>query len=458
MTKPSSRPQLSQKLARAAALSAAAPAYPPTSAFAVERHLIAGIVLALGVLVALLCAPAGTSADEPGYGLARCDSPDALKYRDSETPIPTGHVLSDGTPVCHTAISRPGPAPYSQAQIRESARPPSVESLNEYAREQFDQEMEGDPDYIPYQRATNAPPVPHDEWDNYDFFNPGLRGTCGGMYAPRDVGWNELRLGYLCDRNTDRWVKIIYARVAADHEMIWYPPDPCARQKHGTDPFRDELVTVRNDDFSEEACRLHLETLLTEEFAARKAAADGGKPDPYCLLIGVNTIFMDDEGNRTFAYGQVFHGQPDDEGNCLSTPVFWGTYTGAVNFMASDARCGGGGAVGTWASGTSVGKSVASSQLRSKQSSTAQSNTRTPRNQVRGNADSQVADQVSNSNSQSSTTNAPVANTPPATKEPPASTPSPNDPIDYSSDASDPCDQSFQVPGSYVPGQGCASQ
>ena len=438
------------------------PAPSETSAF-VKRCLIVGVMLALGVLVALLCTAATSSADDPGYGLVRCDSPDALKYRDSETPIPTGHVLSDGTPVCHTAISKPGPAPYSQAQIREQTRPPSVESLNEYAREQFDKEMEDNPDYIPYQRATNAPPVPHDEWDDYDFVNPGFRGTCGGMYAPRDVGWNELRLGYLCDRNTDRWVKVLYARVAAMHEMIWYPQGPCSRQIHGTDPFRNELVTMRNDGFSEEACQDWLETLLIAEFASRKEAAGGGRPDPYCQLIGVNTIGLDEDDNPIYAYGQVFHNQPDGNGNCLSSPVFWGSYSGAVNFLATDTRCGGGGAVGTSVSGSSIGKSVAANQLRSTQPPSGQSNTRSPRNQVDTPVTNLLNSQVNNHGSGSGgspAASSPPATNPPTVSKPPAAKPpsNSNDPIDYSITASDPCDQPFQVPGSYVPGQGCASR
>ena len=435
-----------------------------TSAF-VKRRLIVGVMLALGVLVALLCTAATASADEPGYGLVRCDSPDALKYRESETPIPTGHVLSDGTPVCHTPISKPGPVPYSQAQIVEMSAPPSTESLAEHAKELYEQYLLANPDYIPYQRATNAAPVPHDEWDDYDFVSLGLRGTCGGKYAPRDVGWNELRLGYLCDRNTDRWVKVLYARVAAMHEMIWYPQGPCSRQIHGTDPFRNELVTMRNDDFSEAACQAWLEKLLIAEFASRKEAAGGGRPDPYCMVIGVNTIGLDEDENPIYAYGQVFHNQPDGNGNCLSSPVYWGSYSGAVRFLATDTRCGGSGAVGTSTLGGLLGKWIAANQLRSTLPPNSQGNIRTPRNQVNTPVTNQVNSQLSSQvNSQSDNQgsgsgNPPATNPPTVTKPPEAKQPvDGNDPIDHSIDASDPCDQPFQVPGSYVPGQGCESR
>lgn len=415
-----------------------------TYAFMVEGRLITGVVL--GACSLSLLVTAAVAADDPGYGYVRCDSPEALTYTDSDVPIPTGHTLSDGTPVCHTVISHPGVPSIHPDALRELVTPPPIALP--------DEEEEPDPDYVPFAWPTNAAPVPPEEWENYDLVDLGRYGVCGGERKPRDFSENT-NINYLCDRATDSWVKVRYARVAYDHEIDWFPAGPCDRQVSGMDPFRNLRVTKRNDAFSQAACDKWLLDTLATEFSNRKAAANGGLPDPYCQIIGIHWY------GDNYAYGQVFHNEPDENGNCVSTPVFWGSYADAVNFVATDSRCS---QAFSQAAGTSASRSVSGKPV-------VGDSGWLPRIILRGPINygpDTFVDQPARNNAPARS-NAPVPSDTPAPAstpagssqspgDSPAAPPQSSDEIDYAETASEPCNQPWQIPGSYHPETGCQSR
>ncbi|MCY4616365.1 MAG: hypothetical protein OXC71_08265 [Chloroflexi bacterium] len=270
-------------------------------------------------------------SNTPGFGEAFCGSAEAQTYRDTNIGIPNGRKFVNGSPVCFSRSwweDNEGLVPYHPDTLRErhkapaSAFPPETDTPSDPSPP--------DETYIPVAAATHEPPVTLPSDRNLVYM--GRNGTCGGYLAPGDVGFGG-ELGYQCDMDTNEWVKVRYAKTAADHQMEWFPVGACDRQASGRDPFRDAIVTRKNEDFSQEACDAWLLEELSEEFERRKKAADGGKPDPYCQIIGIHW-FIDN-----YAYGQVFYNAPDDDGHCVSTPVFWGSYDAATNFVATDTRC-----------------------------------------------------------------------------------------------------------------------
>ena len=287
----------------------------------------------------------------PGNGQAFCDSADAQKYRDTNIGIPTGHKFIDGSPVCFSSSwweDHEGAVPYHPDTLRERHLPPTPVPYNTPTPV-----PPGAPlSHYPVAAATHAPPIPLPSDRNLVYM--GRNGICGGFLAPRDVGLGG-ELGYQCDMDTNEWVKVRYAKTAADHQMEWFPVGACDRQVSGRDPFRDAIVTKKNDDFSQEACDAWLLEELSKEFERRKKAAGGGKPDPYCQIIGIHW-FVDN-----YAYGQVFHNTPNDDGDCVSTPIFWGSHDGATSFVATDSRCSP--AEGNSAQGTSSVRAVDSTPV-----------------------------------------------------------------------------------------------
>ena len=287
----------------------------------------------------------------PGYGEAFCDSADAQTYRDTNIGIPNGRKFIDGSPVCYSRSwweNHEGTVPYHPETLRERhAVPTAVPSDTPTPV------PPGAPiSHYPYASATDATPVPLPS--ERDLVYMGWQGICGGYRAPGDVGVGG-ELGYQCDVDNGVWVKVRYARTAADHEMQWYPAGACDRQVSGLDPYRNALVTRKNDNFSQDACDQWLLEELSMEFERRKKAAGGGKPDPYCQIIGIHWF------GDNYAYGQVFHNAPNDDGDCVSTPVFWGSYDDATSFVVTDSRCTP--AEDNSAEGTSSTKSVVSNAL-----------------------------------------------------------------------------------------------
>ena len=249
----------------------------------------------------------------PGYGLVPCDSADAATYQDSEVGIPTGHTLLDGSPVCYAEETYEGARPLHPDTLREMLAPPPQ----------------------PDAPAREPRPAPIPVGERLDLVHMG-NGECGGKRQPRDLTPDDYhnRLGYLCDTAEGVWVLVQYERVAYEHEIDWYATGPCDRQRVGIDPFRDERVIMRNKAFSQEACDAWLLKVLSDEFARRKEAAGGGVPGPYCQVIGIGK----DRGD-VYAYGQVFLNAPDGNGNCVSTPVYWGSYQGALSFASTNSSC-----------------------------------------------------------------------------------------------------------------------
>ena len=225
----------------------------------------------------------------PGNGNAFCDSADAQKYRDTNIGIPTGHKFVDGSPVCYSRSwweRYEGAVPYHPDTLRERhAVPTAVPSDTPTPV------PPGAPlSHYPFATATNAAPISLPSERNLVF--KGRDGICGGYRMPRDIGFGG-ELDYHCDVDNQVWVKVRYARAAADHEIQWHTAGPCDRQVSGLDPYRDVLVTKKNDNFSQEACDDWLLEELSKEFERRKKAADGGKPDPYCHIIGIH-MYGDD--------------------------------------------------------------------------------------------------------------------------------------------------------------------
>lgn len=284
----------------------------------------------------------------PNNGQAFCDSPDAQKYRDTNIGVPTGHKFIDGSPVCFSRSwweANEGRAPIHPDTLRESHLVPTP--VPDPTPTPVPAGLP--PSHYPVASATNATPVPLPSERNLVYM--GWQGICGGYRAPGDVGWGG-ELGYQCDVDNGVWVKVRYARTAADHEIQWYPAGSCDKQVSGLDPYRNAIVTRKNDNFSQDACDKWLLDELSKEFERRKKAASGGKPDPYCHIIGIHW-FRDN-----YAYGQVFHNAPDEDGDCVSTPIFWGSHDDATSFVATDTRCTP--AEGESAQGTSSTKTVAS--------------------------------------------------------------------------------------------------
>ncbi len=73
---------------------------------------------------------------------------------------------------------------------------------------------------------------------------------------------------------------------------------------------------------------------LRSEFAKRTAANGGGAPDPYCYIVGAGRF-----RGGAFAYGQVFHSKPDKNGDCASTPLYWGSWNDAIAFADASSKC-----------------------------------------------------------------------------------------------------------------------
>ena len=287
----------------------------------------------------------------PGNGQAFCDSADAQKYRDTNIGVPTGHKFIDGSPVCFSSEwwqDHEGRPPIHPDTLRESHLVPTPVPYNTPTPVPAGLP----PSHYPVASATNATPVPLPSERNLVYM--GWQGICGGYREPGDVGWGG-ELGYQCDMDNDVWVKVRYARTAADHEIQWYTAGACDRQVSGLDPYRNAIVTRKNDNFSQDACDKWLLDELSKEFELRKKAANGGKPDPYCHIIGIHWF------GDNYAYGQVFHNAPDEEGSCVSTPIFWGSHDDATSFVATDTRCTP--AEGESAQGTSSTRTVASNPV-----------------------------------------------------------------------------------------------
>ena len=324
------------------------------SVFVVRRQLIARVAVALAVLSLLFMAvptadgsPNAQTAEEctglgwqwnprsntcrdvgawvdgefrdnsPGAHVVRCDSPEALTYRDTAIGVPTGTTLLDGSAVCHTWTSwterRPHRAqPYHPDTLRERhAAPPT-------------------PTPSPIEpRPLQIPVGLRDDLE---------RGAseCGGQHKPALQSKDEYFAGldYFCDTAEGEWVLVQWGRAAWDNEVDWYPAGPCDRQISGMDPFRNRLLTKANRDFSQTACDAWLLEELRSEFAKRTAANGGSTPDPYCYIVGVGTF-----RGGAFAYGQVFHNEPDENGECASTPIYWGSWNGAITFADASSKC-----------------------------------------------------------------------------------------------------------------------
>ena len=255
--------------------------------------------------------------NSPGAHLARCDSPEALTYRGTNIGVPTGHTLLDGSPVCHTWTSwterRPHRAqPYHPDTLRERhAAPPTP---------------------TPSPIKPRPLPIPVGLRDDLE------RGAskCGGQHKPALQSKDEYFAGldYFCDTAEGEWVLVQWGRAARDTEVDWYTPGPCDRQISGMDPFRNRLLTKANKGFSQTACDAWLLEELRSEFATRTAANGGSTPDPYCYIVGVGRF-----RGGAFAYGQVFHNEPDEDGNCVSTPIYWGSWNGAITFADANSNC-----------------------------------------------------------------------------------------------------------------------
>ena len=246
----------------------------------------------------------------PNYGAAFCDSADAQTYRDTNIGIPNGRKFIDGSPVCFSRSwweQYEGAVPYHPETLRERHAVPTAVSYNTPTPV-----PPGAPlSHYPVAAATDATPVPLPTDRNLVYM--GWQGICGGYRAPGDVGIGG-ELGYQCDMDNDVWVKVRYARTAADHQINWYTVGACDRQVSGLDPFRDTIVTRKNDNFSQDACDKWLLEELSKEFELRKTAAGGGKPDPYCQIIGIHWF------GDNYAYGQVFHNAPNDDGIVSAHP------------------------------------------------------------------------------------------------------------------------------------------
>ena len=253
----------------------------------------------------------------PGYGQASCDSPDAATYKDSNIPVRSGHTFVDGSPICIAASYLEGKQPTHPDSIREMVSTPPAPTP-------------------PEAKSRPAPVLLSRYGGNDNLANLGRYGKCGGKAKPRDLTLEDIFASrdYLCDTDAGEWVLVQYGRAAADWEVDWYPVGACDRQISGPDPYGPGLLVQGNENFSQEACDAWLVEELEKEWERRKAAAGDGSVPRYCQVIGTGRRFGGD-----YAWGQVFLNAPNEDGDRVVTPIYWGTYADAVEFASTDSGC-----------------------------------------------------------------------------------------------------------------------